>query len=100
MKAFIIGTTFILAYAFFGSAAYANENGSNKGACFIPPPSPTGGGTLQRLQAIQRCDKFQSKERQMPSNSPMTQANPPTEVPSSIQQNQAPSSSMQPSMSC
>jgi len=55
MKAFIIGTTFILAIASFGSAAYANENDLNKGACFIPPPSTTGGGTLRRLQAIQRC---------------------------------------------
>jgi hypothetical protein len=65
MKRFVIGTVFVLAIpaigftnTFFGSAAYAeNSNRSNKGACqSIPPARPTGGGTRERIAAMNnRC---------------------------------------------
>ncbi len=64
MKTLIIGTAFILAmsttsnaYASFDSAAYGKADGLNTGACqSIPPARPSGGATMQRIQAMQRCN--------------------------------------------
>ena len=99
MKTLVIGTTFILAVGSFGAAAYGNMNGVNTEICqSIPPARPTGGATRERLEAMQHCKKeFQSKDRQTPSSSMMTQPKPPSTVPSPTLQNQPSSSSSQPS---
>lgn len=99
MKTFIIGTAFILAITSFGSAAYGKSmDGSNKGVCqSIPPARPTGGGTRERIETIKQCDRVQSRAQQTPNTSPLTQPNPPSEVPSPSLRRQDPSSSIQPS---
>ncbi|MCW5318574.1 hypothetical protein GTQ43_34190 [Nostoc sp. KVJ3] len=60
MKMFIIGTASFLALPVgiallnvsLGSTAYGQQSASNKQVCeSIPPARPTGGATLQRLEA-------------------------------------------------
>lgn len=121
MKKLIYVTTVALAIASFGSAAYAKHgNRSDRydiEACqHIPPPRPTGGGTRERMVAIERCNEIRSKAQQTPSTSltgqsnpsseeqqtpitlPMTQPNPPATAPSPSKRNLSPSSSTQPSV--
>lgn len=65
----------------FAAAAPAKASGqeemSNQEACqSIPPPSTNGVGSLQRLQALQRCEiETHSKEQQMSSTSMPGQSN-------------------------
>ena len=64
MKMFIIGTASFLALPVgiallnvsLGSTAYGQQSASNKQVCeSLPPARPTGGATLQRLEAMQQC---------------------------------------------
>jgi len=97
MKGFIIGTALTLTIPLgmalldssFSSAAYAQVDQDNVTVCSIPPTAPTGGGTTERMQAIQRCKPVQSMEQQKLSSPPMAQPNPSSLIPSSILQNQA-----------
>ncbi|PMB10721.1 hypothetical protein CEN49_03420 [Fischerella thermalis CCMEE 5273] len=66
MKILIIRTTFILAIPLgmvllqipLSSAVYANADTSKTGACEnILPARPTGGASLARLLALQKCYK-------------------------------------------
>ena len=58
MKTLFISGAFLLAIASLGSTAFAQENRSNTSICnSIPPARPTGGATVVRLEALQRCDK-------------------------------------------
>ena len=66
MKMFIIRTASFLALPVgiallnvsLGSTAYGQQSASNKQVCeSIPPARPTGGATLQRMQALQECYK-------------------------------------------
>lgn len=66
MKMFIIRTASFLALPVgiallnvsLGSTAYGQQSASNKQVCeSIPPTRPTGGATLQRMQALQECYK-------------------------------------------
>lgn len=85
MKTSVFGIVLTLAIASFGFAAYANVDGSNTRDCqSIPPASPTGGGTRERMAAIKRCHEVRL-EQQAPSTSPTKQPNPPSEVPSPTQ---------------
>lgn len=80
MKTSVFGIALTLAIASFGSTAYANVKGSSTRDCqSIPPASPTGGGTRERMSAIKRCNEVRS-EQQAPSTSPTKQPNPPSEV--------------------
>ncbi|MDM9580506.1 hypothetical protein [Nostoc sp. GT001] len=66
MKIPVIRTASILAiplgiallHVSLGSAAYGNADTSKTGVCEnIPPARPTGGASLARLQALQKCYK-------------------------------------------
>lgn len=115
MKKLIYVIAVALAIVSFGSAAHAKHgNRSDRydiEACqHIPPPRPTGGGTRERMVAIERCNEVRSKaqqksstsltgqsnsssEEQTPITLPMTQPNPPATAPSPSKRNLSPSSS-------
>ena len=80
MKTLFISTTFILTFASFGSAVYANVNNSSKTEVCqsIPIAKPSGGATRQRLQAIKQCNEIQSRNQQTPSTLPTEQPNSPS----------------------
>lgn len=107
MKKFVVSTAFVLAIpaigfvsTSFSSAAYAKHvDGSAIGNCqFIPPARPSGGATRERIAAIEKCNVALSSEQQTPSTSPSEQPSPPSEVPLPTEQNQAPSSYVEPSV--
>ena len=83
MKTFVASTAFALVMlganfssSYFSSTAYAKhkDNSNVTKVCrSIPQASPTGGGTRERMAAIERCNKAQLREREAAStNKPAT----------------------------
>lgn len=97
MKTFVIGSAFVLAIGSFSSVAYAKQADSSD--CRIPIAEPSGGATRTRIAIIDKCNQVQLSEQQAPSISPIEQPSSPSEESLPSQQNQKPSSSVQPSAS-
>lgn len=47
---------------------HSNDSNSTKACKSIPLPRPSVGGTRERMEAIERCNKARSQEQQTPNN--------------------------------
>lgn len=61
---------------------HSNYSSSIKACKSIPLPRPSVGGTRERMEAIQRCNKARSQEQQTPTNPSTTKLNLSPQVPS------------------